>query len=294
VVFTRATTRGQALAGAWIRILGNVAGLALGLALAELVHRSPALQVGLLFAFVAIGFYLFEAFPPAYTALLTAMLAMLYELLGKYSPGLLALRLEETLAGALIAVLCAAVVAPVHTTDQSDQECAALLRAAARLLRTAFAGPEKPPTRDAVRELDARLQALRQALAPVTRPGVPARKSGHRERLQDFSLLVYCMRHFYDLCVEQAGGLAQDRSLAQRAGLVADNMEALAQALGAGPQGSKPPVLRAWPPREDEQGAPAAGRVEPARIAAHWLAEANAVLQGLAAPNSNESITSAK
>jgi uncharacterized membrane protein YccC len=293
VVFTRATTRGQALAGAWIRILGNVAGLALGLGLAELAHGSPALQVGLLFAFVGIGFYLFQALPPAYTALLTAMLAMLYELLGKYSPGLLALRLEETMAGAVIAVLCAAVVAPVHTTDQSDQECAALLRAAATLLRTAFAGPAAPPTRDAVRDLDARLQALRQALAPVTRPGVPAHKSGHRERLQDLSLLVYCMRHFYDLCVEEAGGLAQDRTLAQRAGLVADNMEQVAQALGADAEASKPPALREWPPGGEAERAPADGPVQSARIAMHWLAEANAVLQALAAPNRNESIASA-
>ena len=63
--------------------------------------------------------------------------------------------------------------------------------------------------------------------------------------------------------------------------------------LAAGPDASKPPALREWPQREDEQRAPAAGQVEPARIAAHWLREANAVLQALAAPNRNESIASA-
>ena len=58
-------------------------------------------------------------------------------------------------------------------------------------------------------------------------------------------------------------------------------------------EASKPLVLREWPSRDDAERAPADGPVQPARIAMHWLAEANAVLQALAAPNRNESIASA-
>lgn len=272
VIFTKASTRGQAAAGAWRRVVGNAAGLALGLLLAELAHGAPRLQLVLLFAFIFVGFYAFQGLQAIYTALLTAMLAMLYELLGKYSPGLLVLRLEETLTGAAAAVLSALVVLPSHTSDQSDQETVALLREAARLLRSGFDGSLRGSATDAVRDLDRRLQALRQALGPVSGRALPAPGSGHRTRLQQMAALVHCVRHCCNLLALKAGGWREREGLRARADAVAQNIVGVADALA---DGKPTPNLRELP----AVAMGPADASDPARIAADWLAEANEVLR---------------
>jgi uncharacterized membrane protein YccC len=277
IIFTRASTRGQAVAGAWRRLLGDVAGLALGLLLAELAHGSKPLQLALLFAFIAVGFYAFQGLQPVYIALLTAMLAMLYELLGKYTPGLLVLRMGETLAGAAAAVLSAQFVLPSHTSDQSDQESLALLHEAARLLRSAFDGPGRRSPTDAVRDLDRRLQALRQALGPVTGPGLPASRTEHRDRLQQMGVLVHCIRHFYNLLALEGGAWRDREGLAARAQAVAANIERVADAL-AGQDGSA--AMQELP----AAAAASDDSPHPARIAAHWLDEANETLASIREP----------
>ena len=279
VIFTRASTRGQAAAGAWRRILGDVAGLALGLLLAELAHGSRPLQLALLFAFIAVGFYAYQGLQPLYIALLTAMLAMLYELMGKYTPGLLVLRMGETLAGAVAAVLSAHFVLPSHTSDQSDQESVALLHEAARLLRGAFDEPARASPTEAVRGLDRRLQALRQALGPVTGPGLPAARAQHGDRLQHMAVLVHCARHFRNLVALEDRAWRERESLAARARLVADNIERVAAALEGKDDASPLQQLPATPAGVED--AP-----DPARIAAHWLDEANEVLSTLREPAS--------
>jgi uncharacterized membrane protein YccC len=269
VIFTRAGTRGQAAAGAWKRTLGNVVGLVLGLVLAELVRGSPPVELALLFVFVFAGFCLFQVFQAGYLALLTAMLAMLYELLGMYSPGLLLTRAAEMVAGSVAGVLSAMLVLPARTQAQSDQESVALLREAAKVLRDAMAGPRAPPARDAVRDLDRRLQALRQALGPVTTPEVPAPKSGHRRRLYRLAVLVYCVRHFYALAAKP------DAALADRAGRLADAIESVAAWLAC--EADAPQL----PPIAPPASAGRADAPDPRRIAAHWLCEAGEVLRCL-------------
>nr|WP_242529085.1 FUSC family protein [Ramlibacter ginsenosidimutans] len=272
VIFTNASTRGQAAAGAWRRVLGNVAGLALGLLLAELAQGDWPLQLALLFVFIFAGFYAFQGLQAIYIALLTAMLAMLYELLGKYSPGLLVLRLGETLTGAAAAVLSAILILPSRTGEQSDQETVALLREAARLLRSAFEGSLRGSPTDAVRDLDRRLQALRQALGPVTGRELPAYASRHRTRLQQMAALVHCVRHCCNLLALKEGGWREREDLRARADAVAENIGRVAHALarpGLVPALRELPAVAAGP-----EDAP-----DPARIAAHWLEEADAVLR---------------
>ena len=68
VVFTRTATVGQTLSGAWRQVLAAVAGVGVGIAVAELVHGNRTLELTLLFVFVAIGFYAFRGVQNAYSA----------------------------------------------------------------------------------------------------------------------------------------------------------------------------------------------------------------------------------
>lgn len=273
LVFTRASNMGQALSQAWQGVLANVAGVAFGLALADAVHGHATLQLALLFTFVAAGFYAFPG--PVYTLLLTAMLAMLYELLGQHTPDLLLTRLLETVAGAVMAVASGLLVFPVRTQVHSDRESAALLREAAALLRGAFdPPPDLDHARDAVRALDRRLLAVRRTLGPVTQASYPAPKEPHRRRLHRISVLVYCVRHLVHLVAEYPRDFAAVPALAALAREVAGEAERVAAQVE---HGAVAPAQRAAgdevPDRDDN---------EHRRTARHWLLRARRLVGEIA------------
>jgi len=266
VVFTRATSMGQALSQGWQGILANVAGVAFGLLLADAVHGHTMLQLVLLFGFIAAGFYAYRGLQPLYTLMLTAMLAMLYELLGEHTPDLLVTRLQETVAGAAVGIASGLLAFPVRTQSHSDRESAALLREAAPLVRGALEPPDQGKARDEVRALDRKLQELRRALGPVTHASYPAAKAPHRERLHQLSVLVYCIRHLLHLAAEYPEDFREARELRELAAAVADTMEAAAAAL-EGKGESTPPSPPATPqPTQERQ-----------RVVAHWLRTIDAV-----------------
>jgi uncharacterized membrane protein YccC len=280
LVFNRAITPGQTLAQAWKRVLATVAGVAAGLAIAEFTQGSTALELALLYGLIALGFYLFQAANAVFVLLLTVMLAMLYELLGMYRPHLLTLRLAETLAGATMAVLAACFVLPVSTGEHADAKSADLLRDAARLLRGAFDAAHEEP-RDAVRDLDRKLQALRAALEPVTSSFYPAPKAAQQERLRRLAVLVYCVRHLYHLSDRHGAVLAAADALHAMADAVAANADALADSFEGK---SKRPAFQTlprdrahsfWDSDADE------GPMAKSGILANWLWEANEALTGM-------------
>ena len=271
IVFTRTSSVGQTLSTAWQGVVANVAGVALGLALADATQGSRNVQLVLLFACIGPAFYAYRGWQPLYNMLLTAMLAMLYGILGQQVPRLLATRLAETLVGALVAVACARLVFPARTPEHRDQQSAALLRAAAGLLRDALQAPPRPPPRDAIRALDRQLQALRQTLGPVSAASYPAPKAPHRRRLGQLSLLAACVRRVYAEAARQPQWLAGSPRLQDAAARLGANMEGLADALEGKPHAPLAPV----PPLEGGAG----GR----GFAGDALAQADQVLRALAA-----------
>jgi uncharacterized membrane protein YccC len=276
VVFTRAATVGQTLSGAWRQVLASVAGLCLGVVVAELAHGSRTTELVLLFVFVALGFYAFRGLQNLYTVLLTAMLAMVYELMGMNSPGLLLLRLGETVAGAISAVLAARLVLPVHTTDEADDRSADLLRAAGGLLGAALHGAPRPPY-GALREADRKLQALRQSLGPVTGAAYPGSKEDRRRHLDRLSRVAYCARHLTMLGHAEAFRAA--------IGIVRQKLDGVATMLEAPGRPAQPvaglPRLPALDAAALLAGADAPD--EATRAAAQLLAETDALLRALQA-----------
>jgi uncharacterized membrane protein YccC len=283
VVFTRAVTVGQTLSSAWRQVLATVGGLCVGVAAAELVHGSRSIELSLLFVFIAAGFYAFHGMQNTYTVLLSAMLAMLYELMGMDSPGLLLLRLEETAIGAASAILSARFIFPTHTRDESGSRSAALLRAASKLLRAAWTDADADADTDsgarhaAVRELDRKLQALRQSLGPVTGASYPGSKENRRQHLARLARIAYCVRHCCHLAIRDAPGLTQSAPLAEAAGTLARRLDAMAALLATPAQRGRPnqapPALAL--PAVDENSA------MPLRLAVGWLAETDQTLRAI-------------
>jgi hypothetical protein len=285
VVFTRAVTGGQTLSGAWRQLLATVGGVGVGVAAAALVHGNRNVELSLLFVFIAAGFYAFQGMQNTYTVLLSAMLAMLYELMGMDSPGLLLLRLEETAIGAASAILSARLVFPAHTRDESASKSADLLRACGRLLRAVWTEPDPGGRHAAVRELDRKLQALRQALGPVTGASYPGSKENRRQHLARLSRIAYCVRHCCYLAMHDAPGLAQSAQSAQSAQL-SEAAAALASRLDAAAA-----LLDAPAQRRQPQDAPPALKLPiaaqdpfdaiPLRLAIRWLAETDEALRAI-------------
>jgi uncharacterized membrane protein YccC len=281
VVFTRAVTIGQTLSTAWRQVLATVGGVGVGVAAAALVHGSRSIELSLLFAFIAAGFYAFHGMQNTYTVLLSAMLAMLYELMGMDSPGLLLLRLEETAIGATSAILSARLIFPVHTRDESAGKSAGLLRAAGLLLRTAWTDADADPgaRHAAMRNLDRKLQALRQALGPVTGASYPGSKENRRQHLARLSRIAYCVRHCCYLATHDAPRLAQSAPLAEAAGVLAKRLDDAAVLLDApAPRRQAEGVTSALVLPEVTDRQPDA---LPLRLAVRWLADTDATLRAV-------------
>jgi uncharacterized membrane protein YccC len=279
VVFTRAVTVGQTLSSAWRQVLATVGGLCVGVAAAALVHGNRSVELSLLFVFIAAGFYAFHGMQNTYTVLLSAMLAMLYELMGMDSPGLLLLRLEETAIGAASAILSARLIFPVHTRDESGSKSAALLRACGRLLRAVWTEPDPGARHAAVRDLDRKLQALRQALGPVTGASYPGSKENRRQHLARLSRIAYCVRHCGFLAMQVAPALAQSAQLGEAAIALAARLDAAAALLDTPAQRQQPqdaPPALALPNAEHNQP-----DAIPLQLAIRWLAETDQALRAI-------------
>ncbi|MTD13290.1 hypothetical protein GIS00_04920 [Nakamurella sp. YIM 132087] len=115
IAFAGTATSGETLSKGVARISGTLVGLVASVWVAELVdgRTVPAL--------VVIAVCIFGAFflqPVSYTAMIffvTVLLGQLYTLLGTFSSQLLELRLEETVAGAVIGILVSLLVLPTHS-----------------------------------------------------------------------------------------------------------------------------------------------------------------------------------
>lgn len=272
VVFTRSVTVGQTVSGAWRQLLAAGAGVSIGMLLAELTHGHRQLELGLLFVFVTIAFYAYKGLQHVHVVMLSATLAMLYELLGKDSVGLLLLRLGETAAGAACAILSARLVAPVSTHDESDGKSAALLRSAARLLRASVAARGTSAV-DAIRDLDRKLQASRQSIGPVTGRANPASSERLRRHARQLSTIAACVRHFYALASDGEAALAQSADLCDAVEVVARNLESVAGMLEEPDrEGRRAPALAALPGLGGDGGVAE-------RVAGDWLSGADQALR---------------
>lgn len=171
VVFVRVSSAGEALVRVWQRILGTLAGVVLGVLLAHWVAGHRTLELALVFVFIFLGHYLLRLSSAWMAMWITALLAILYSLLGRYTPGLLVLRLTETLVGALAAALVAVWILPVRTGEQVRQGLGDVLRALghylANVVRPGTMARATPALLAEARTLDGKLRTLRDRASPL-------------------------------------------------------------------------------------------------------------------------------
>jgi uncharacterized membrane protein YccC len=117
LVFAGTTSRGEVLSRGWGRILGTIGGVIAGMGLALLVSGSQPAALILLFACIFVAIYVVQISPSLLAFWITAVLAILYGLIGQFSVATLVLRIEETALGAALGILASYLILPKRTRE---------------------------------------------------------------------------------------------------------------------------------------------------------------------------------
>jgi hypothetical protein len=174
VMFAGTASRGDVLTRGWQRLVGTVGGVVAGMLLAFLVGGHFVVTLVLLFVCVFLALYLLRISQGLMAFWITAVLALLYGLIGQFSVETLVLRVEETAVGGALGALAGFLVLPkktrtafVEAFDDTVDAIDDVLCAAA----DAITGrpPAAPPV-ELAREMDDRLGTLRQRAKPLDSP----------------------------------------------------------------------------------------------------------------------------
>ncbi|MFB7089209.1 FUSC family protein [Streptomyces sp. NPDC056296] len=187
-IFGPTVTRGETLVRGWTRIVGTVFGAVAGTYLAELVAGDVFWSTVLIFAVIFFAFYLMQVSYALMMTGITMMLALLYGVLGTFSPEVLGTRILLTAVGAVIGVAAALVVLPVRTHDTVREKVQSYLRSLDDVVAAAarrVMNPDEADLTARVRELDRALAAVRAGVKPLEGgPFTPGfRRAGTRRTL---------------------------------------------------------------------------------------------------------------
>jgi hypothetical protein len=187
------STRGNYLLRASQRVLGTALGLGAGMLLAYLLTRSPGTEIALLLLSVFSGVYLIRTAYAWAMFSFSAQLALLYSLMGKLTPALLQLRLEQTLIGAACGALVAVWVLPARTRPAIHQALAGYFRSLSELL-TGLG--ERAPSQllAQTRRLDTEVRELRTLATPLLDARMPRGSLRLQGILLDLQRLSYYLR----------------------------------------------------------------------------------------------------
>jgi hypothetical protein len=243
IVFTNTTSRGEILSRGWQRIIGTLAGVVAGVAVAVAVGGNTVASLVTLFCCVFLGFYLMRVSQGLFMFWLTAVLALLYGLLGRFSIDVLLLRLEETAAGAVIGIAVASLILPSSTRDTVSRHVEEFLSALDELIDAAvrvlvgFDGAGAQRLLAQARKLDQTLLTLRTAARPLT-TGLAglADRGGFRRTLRTLVALDRYARGLARVATQAAGAPEPaQRALTRAADAVRANVHALRALLGLSP-----------------------------------------------------------
>ncbi|HEY0136952.1 MAG TPA: hypothetical protein VGB85_22875, partial [Nannocystis sp.] len=163
----------------------------------------------------------------------TTLIAVLYSLLGHFSPDLLYLRVLETIVGAGVGAVVAALLYPVHTRPAIRHGMVEALRMLAEHIELVMVHPpaQREALRASARALDRKLRDLRTEVQRAA--GVPLLRGG-RERARVF--LAFATIYFHARPLVATDWQAADREPLRAVGVgLAANARALADLLaGAG------------------------------------------------------------
>lgn len=274
VVFGNTTSRGDILVKGSRRMVGTLLGIAAGIAGATAMAGHTSTTAVLIFVCVFSAYYLARVSYSLMTFFTTVALGLLYSLLGTLTPGVLVVRLEETVIGAVAGILAAVLVLPTSTRATIRSAVRELLRTLQRFVGHAMDLLVDGRPHDLVgevRDIDRRLAGLRKAAAPMSHRMSPFR--AQRDELRYLlALLDACAFYARALAAyAEAGALSRDDETARTGRRITANLDRLIAVVDGAP-GARPPVLTGqalpvsidphdpgWPgsgPAPDDIGAP--------------------------------------
>lgn len=195
LVFSNTQSRGDLAVRALNRTLGTAVGICVGIGLATLIEGELYLTIGLVGVSIFAAFYLASLSYSALTFFITIAIALVYGLIGVFTPALLVLRLEETVIGVAAGIFVSLFVLPVSTLDQTREAMDRFLNALDALLGEIIAkdtSASRASLVAAVRRLDATEAEVRAAVGPMQSPwafGMAQEKP--RRALMRVSMLVH-------------------------------------------------------------------------------------------------------
>jgi hypothetical protein len=167
VVFTGTTSAGETLTRAWggffVTVIGVVAGTGVGILVK---HDDVALESWLLFISLLFAAYFLRVGLGVAWFFITLVLAMLYELTGRFSETVLVLRLLEVLTGVVCGGLAAFAILPTSTRAVFRADARAVLQALHDGLET-IARADAGEAQAACRRCDAAVRRLRIRVRPL-------------------------------------------------------------------------------------------------------------------------------
>jgi uncharacterized membrane protein YccC len=172
IVFNGAGSRGDTILRGIQRLAGTVAGVIAGVLLATALSAHPYVEMALVLPCIFLAFYSFQVSYAAMIFWFTIALALLYGLMGLFSPELLLVRLEETGAGAVAGMIVAAWLFPQRTRSAVEDSLRGFLRTLDDLIKRSIdliseAGNKGMPVALS-RALDRSFKAAQDATGPVT------------------------------------------------------------------------------------------------------------------------------
>ena len=179
VVFAGTSSRGDVLTRGRDRLLGTIGGVVAGMALAFIVDGAVAPTLVLLLVCLFLAIYTVRVSPGLLAFWITAVLALLYGLIGQFSVATLVLRVEETAIGATLGMLAGFLILPTGTRAAFGNALDAVVDATHAVLDAAvdriLGRPVAVAPVDLARDLDAALGVLRLRARPLDNP-LPRRR----------------------------------------------------------------------------------------------------------------------
>jgi hypothetical protein len=205
VVFSGTTSAGETLRKAWSRVAGTALGVAAGAVVAILVRGNDVAAFALLFVFLFVAVYGLRLSYAVMTFGITAVLSLLYVLLGLFTDQLLGLRLLETAIGAAFGGAAATLILPIRTqrvVQSVTAETLNRLRRAVDDTASTLTGDASTDPLPAVRAYDEAFQTMRSQLLPLIynlrlRPDFTL-----RTRMLLFAACGYSLRALASLAIE--------------------------------------------------------------------------------------------
>lgn len=174
VVFAGTASRGDVLSRGWARAVGTAGGVIAGMLLAVLVAGNVLASLVLLFVCVFLALYLVRISQTMMAFWITAVLALLYGVIGQFSFETMLLRVEETIAGGALGMLAAYLILPTRSRTAFADALDEALVAVDVSLQTSVDGAlgrtgHEDPLEKA-REVGEKVATVRQRARPLEHP----------------------------------------------------------------------------------------------------------------------------